>query len=365
MRATTFPLPLMSDPEDVALALETAQAFWKNLKYAEAVRWLRRAALAAEESGDDLRVVRLAAAAADISAELLAGGEPSHASEAPAPHGPRAEATSSQYGNPPPVSQRATVPSSPPNPLDASHADPATEDDAVSFQPPRFQRPSPPPLPTRPEPPPLPTRPEPPPLLTRPERPPVPTHERSSATPSASAESPLNLRPPPAEIEPEPVLERGPAILREVDPHDVEETTAVGFGGPALASPPTGVSPASPVAPTGISPASPVAPTVSPASPVTPPIVPPIAETPATSSVDPPSPDGSSKPPSFFPSSQVGTSSPGTGRVDGLRAHRVSVQRSSDGTLTVRPLRDSEQVPAGAREAILVFSGSTRAANSE
>jgi len=323
MRATTFPLPLMSDPEDVALALETAQAFWKNLKYAEAVRWLRRAALAAEESGDDLRVVRLAAAAADISAELLAGGEPSPGSEAPV----------------------------------ASNADRATEEDAVSFQSPaaRFQRPSPPPLPIRPSPPPLPIRPSPPPLLIRPESPPLPTHETSSATPSASAESPPNLRPSPVEIEPEPVLERGPAILREVDPHDVEETTAVGYGGPALAPP----------SPTGVSPAPPVPPTVSASSPVTPPSVPPVAETPAASPDDAPSPDGSSKPPSFFPSGQVGTSSAAVGRADGLRAYRVSVQRSSDGTLTVRSLRDSEQVPAGGREAILVFSGSTRTANSE
>src|SRR3954465_5707667 len=35
MRATSFPLPVTSDAEDVALALETAQALWKNLDYAE------------------------------------------------------------------------------------------------------------------------------------------------------------------------------------------------------------------------------------------------------------------------------------------------------------------------------------------
>src|SRR3954466_5342719 len=85
MRGTNFPVAITSDPEDVAIALETAQALWKKLDYAEAVRWLRRAALAAEESGDDLRGVRLAAAAADITTELSMSGSttPNPSSVAP------------------------------------------------------------------------------------------------------------------------------------------------------------------------------------------------------------------------------------------------------------------------------------------
>src|SRR5436189_28525 len=55
MRATSVPLPVSSDPEDVAIALETAQALWKKLDYAEAVRWLRRAALAAVPSSSLVR----------------------------------------------------------------------------------------------------------------------------------------------------------------------------------------------------------------------------------------------------------------------------------------------------------------------
>src|SRR3954468_7006640 len=85
MRASSVPLPVSSDAEDVAIALETAQALWKKLDYAEAVRWVRRAALAAEESGDDLRGVRLAASAADITTELSMSGSatPNPSSVAP------------------------------------------------------------------------------------------------------------------------------------------------------------------------------------------------------------------------------------------------------------------------------------------
>jgi hypothetical protein len=222
MNATTFPLPVTSDPEDVSLALETAHALWKKLDYAEAVRWLRRAALAAGESGDDLRGVRLATAAADISAELSASG-----------HAPSTSST---------------------------------------LREPRF---GPPPLPSR---------------------------TTSSAPPSAVAPSRPKPPSPPAEIEPEPVLKSDPAILPEVDP---DETAVVGFSPPLTPLPP----------------------------------------------------------PSVFPSSQVGTSSPSGGPVSGLRAFRVSVQRSPDGALTVRSLPDGDKLPAGAREAILVFSGSTRGNN--
>jgi hypothetical protein len=288
MMAITFPLPVTSDPEDVALALKTAQALWKMLDYTEAVRWLRRAALAAEESGDDLRGVRLAAAAADISTELSAGTrEPSHDSAAPARGEPGAEASSRNSSAPP-----------------------------VAFWRPGF---GPPPLPTR---------------------------ARSSAPPAA-AQLRREPPPPPAEIEPEPVLEPEPAIVPEMNPEEPEETTSVGFN-PLLTPPPP---------PPSVIPALPVIPVPSSVSPAFP-------ATPATSSSIPPPLAGSSRVSSFFPSSQTGTSSPAGGRVDGLRAFRVSVQRSPDGALTVRSLRDGDKPPAGAREAMLVFSGSTRTTNS-
>jgi len=76
----------------------------------------------------------------------------------------------------------------------------------------------------------------------------------------------------------------------------------------------------------------------------------------------------SSRPPpgltSSFPPADAGERGAGA-RAEGLRAYRVSVQRSSDGALTVRSLRDGEKVPAGSREAILVFSGTATPSTSE
>jgi hypothetical protein len=62
-----FPEPEANDADDVVLALETAGALWKRGDAQEGIRWLRRAAEAAEESGDDLRAVALARAAADFA----------------------------------------------------------------------------------------------------------------------------------------------------------------------------------------------------------------------------------------------------------------------------------------------------------
>jgi hypothetical protein len=61
-----FPEPEADDADDVVLSLETAGALWKKGDAHEAIRWLRRAAEAAEEAGNDLRAVALARAAADL-----------------------------------------------------------------------------------------------------------------------------------------------------------------------------------------------------------------------------------------------------------------------------------------------------------
>jgi len=65
-----------SDAAEVALALETARALWSNGQGLESVRWIQRAAENAESSGDDLRAVSLARAAADLRAEVTIGSEP-------------------------------------------------------------------------------------------------------------------------------------------------------------------------------------------------------------------------------------------------------------------------------------------------
>ena len=54
-----------NDPEPVAVAIETARALFKTGERLEALRWLRRAAERAEESGDDVRALNLARCAAD------------------------------------------------------------------------------------------------------------------------------------------------------------------------------------------------------------------------------------------------------------------------------------------------------------
>jgi hypothetical protein len=58
------------DPEHVAVAIETARALFRTGDKLESLRWLRRAAERAEESGDDIRAVHLARSAADLSTAL-------------------------------------------------------------------------------------------------------------------------------------------------------------------------------------------------------------------------------------------------------------------------------------------------------
>lgn len=65
-----FPSPESSDQKAVASALEAGGAEWRRGDFREAVRWLHRAADAAESGGDDRRAVGLARAAADLMSQL-------------------------------------------------------------------------------------------------------------------------------------------------------------------------------------------------------------------------------------------------------------------------------------------------------
>lgn len=65
-----FPTPLTGDPNDVASALEAGGAEWGRGDRREAVRWVHRAADAAEAAGDDRRAVGLARVAADLMSSL-------------------------------------------------------------------------------------------------------------------------------------------------------------------------------------------------------------------------------------------------------------------------------------------------------
>jgi hypothetical protein len=71
-----LPRAEQNDAAEVALALETARALWSQGHGLESVRWIQRAAENAESSGDDLRAVSLARAAADLRAEVGVKAEP-------------------------------------------------------------------------------------------------------------------------------------------------------------------------------------------------------------------------------------------------------------------------------------------------
>jgi hypothetical protein len=64
----SFPTPVPEDTDDVELALETAAALWSKGDRAEALRWLRRGAEAAEQAGNDQRALELARRAAELDA---------------------------------------------------------------------------------------------------------------------------------------------------------------------------------------------------------------------------------------------------------------------------------------------------------
>lgn len=74
--STNLPRAEAGDAAEVALALETARALWAKGQGLESVRWIQRAAENAESSGDDLRAVSLARAAADLRAEVGVASEP-------------------------------------------------------------------------------------------------------------------------------------------------------------------------------------------------------------------------------------------------------------------------------------------------
>jgi hypothetical protein len=101
----SFPTPRPEDSDDVELALETAGALWNKGDRPEALRWLRRAAEAAEQSGDDRRALELARRAAelDTAPEPVPAQEPviePPKAEEAAPEGPAEEEAARSEGAP-------------------------------------------------------------------------------------------------------------------------------------------------------------------------------------------------------------------------------------------------------------------------
>jgi hypothetical protein len=221
-----IPVTLETDAEDVAWALQTADALWKRSERVDAIVWLRRAAQAAGDAEDDDRAFALARAAAEL-AEWIAQN-PSE--EAPQSLPPAAEAATAgeavdsflrhvdgidaeldvELGAPetvpPSLPSQPREPSSPPERVPSAaevHAgmlDPWA-DASVSRRPaPVHEAPAPPPLPARAfeadevvtsappvpraGPPPLPASPPPPPLAAPPPPPPQPSPPPRTAAPA-------------------------------------------------------------------------------------------------------------------------------------------------------------------------------------
>src|SRR5580658_4027406 len=100
---SAIPMAKKDDIEDVAWALQTAEATWSRGDRADALKWIRRAAEAASEAELDDRALELAKAAADV-ASLLASAGPS-ALHPPVPESPRITTTSKP---PPPPHQSSS-----------------------------------------------------------------------------------------------------------------------------------------------------------------------------------------------------------------------------------------------------------------
>jgi hypothetical protein len=142
MAPTGFPSPQPDDAEDVVLALDLGRSLWTKGDTREALRWLRRAAAAAEATGNDIRGVRLAAVAADIATEFAI------TSITPPPP-PVARKSS----GPPPLPRSAPPPVPNPTPRPPPVPEPTPPPVRVSTKPPVRVSTKPPPLPPAPPPP--------------------------------------------------------------------------------------------------------------------------------------------------------------------------------------------------------------------
>ena len=192
-----IPPVLDTDAEDVAWALQTAEALWKRNERVDAIVWLRRAAQAAGEAEDDDRALVLARGAAEL-AEWMAQN----------PGGQMAGAATGSTPPPRHVSNAPTAAEAVDDLLRTSQTDEVSEDIRVSELPvesmqmesvhgedmaptPVAPAAAPPPLrpPLPPVPPPLP-----PPL--HPPAPPVVARTPSPPPPPAPSRAPSPLPPP-------------------------------------------------------------------------------------------------------------------------------------------------------------------------
>jgi outer membrane biosynthesis protein TonB len=120
-----IPKSKADDVPDVVSALETAAALWAKGDQREGLRWLRRAAEAAEQADNDQRALELARRAADLTGLIGASVSPS----------PPGTAEPSQAPQPEIAVEPPPRPAPPPQPLPASPARASVPPAAISRPP--------------------------------------------------------------------------------------------------------------------------------------------------------------------------------------------------------------------------------------
>jgi len=183
-----IPSPQPGDSDDVELALEAAQRMYAKGDLPETLKWLRRAASAAEEAGDDMRQLQLARLAADLAAVVNSG--PQIVTSAPSI--PAAKPASSAPGRlPQPTPKQAPLAasgrsgSSPPGPIKAASVVPAASATPGG----------PPPLPGKSRPAPPSATPPAPAVLAESDSQPAPSRPADSQPPPAKKSSATSLKP--------------------------------------------------------------------------------------------------------------------------------------------------------------------------
>src|SRR5580658_6721787 len=111
-----IPLTLETDAEDVAWALQTADALWKRSERVDAIVWLRRAAQAAGDAEDDDRALTLARDAAELAEWIETGAGGGSSGEAAPVSGdiPVDEDVDDPEDNAPTIAPPPLAPASPP-----------------------------------------------------------------------------------------------------------------------------------------------------------------------------------------------------------------------------------------------------------
>lgn len=233
-----IPPVLDTDAEDVAWALQTAEALWKRNERIDAIVWLRRAAQAAGEAEDDDRALTLARDAAEL-AEWIA-------------HNPQeAQAAAPARSAPPPSNAPPTAGQAVDDLLRTSQVD--EYEVRVSVPSPEVAAPPP----EAPVPAPVAEAPSPPP----PEEEPI-TEERESFVPTAAEKHAGMLDPWADQEAPTHAPAREPALAplpppRPPPPHSGRPPEPAHAPAPVAAAPPAPAAPLPAPAPAAASPAPP------------------------------------------------------------------------------------------------------------